>query len=220
VIVIVGNPAYRAVAPPGPAGRAALIAVAAAEAGARVELVGRAGDDAPGDALLIALAQRGVGHAALLRDPARPTPLAFPAPAGDEENPALDPEGVPDPAPSREIAAGPVLEAADVALGLRYLTEFAVLVVADGTDDAVAAAAVDAAAYAGARIVVVVPAGAAGPRGLPDDAVVLEAPADDPGGAFAMVVGRLAAALDRGERPRAALASAVAAVGWEPASGA
>ncbi len=80
MIVIVGNPAWRAADPAVPAGRACEVAVAAAARGRRVELLGRAGDDAAGDALLLALAQAGVGHVAVLRDPARPTPIVEPAP--------------------------------------------------------------------------------------------------------------------------------------------
>ena len=70
-----------------PDGRACEIALAVAGSGARAEVVGRVGDDPAGDRLLIALALAGVGHAAVLRDPARPTPVL-----------AEDPEPEPDPA--------------------------------------------------------------------------------------------------------------------------
>ena len=45
--------------------------MAAAAPRAAVEIVGRVGDDPDGDALMIALARAGVGHVAVLRDPAR-----------------------------------------------------------------------------------------------------------------------------------------------------
>jgi hypothetical protein len=47
---------------------------------------------------------------------------------------------------------------------------------------------------------------------------VLEAPVDDPDGAFAMVVGRLAAALDAGADPATAFRDAVATTGWAAAT--
>lgn len=223
MIVVVGNPAYRAEPPAGPAGRAALVALAAAGTGARVELVGRAGDDPAGDALLLALAQHGVGHAAVLRDPARATPVAVAEPPAAEDAavaPQVAERAIRSPAPDAGGAA-PVLDAADVALGLRYLTEFAVLVVTDdGVDNDVTATAVEAAAFATAHVVVIVPPGGPEPRGLPGDALVLEAPADDVDGVFAAMVGRLVVALERGESPRQALATATAATGWEAAPGA
>ena len=83
VIVVVGTPAWRAAEPAGPDGRACRVALAAAERGAAVELIGRAGDDPAGDAMLLALARAHVGHVALLRDPARPTPIL--AAATDDE---------------------------------------------------------------------------------------------------------------------------------------
>ena len=63
------------------AGPAARIALAAAARGATVQLVGKVGEDAEGEALLLALARGGVGHVALLRDPARRTPVLVEAPA-------------------------------------------------------------------------------------------------------------------------------------------
>ena len=73
MIVVVGVPAWDGSMKGGAAGRACEIALAAAAAGSGVELVGRTGDDDAGDALVLALAAGGVGHVALLRDPARPT---------------------------------------------------------------------------------------------------------------------------------------------------
>jgi ribokinase len=218
MIVVVGVPSWRSAAPPGPAGRAASIAIAAAAAGARVELVGRAGDDDAGDRLLLALAQAGVGHVAVLRDPARPTPIdtspsAVVEPsldlAVDQPGPGEDEDAHPDPGP------GPVLDAADVALGLRYLTEFAVLVLGDDVPAVAVPAAAEAATYASAHLVVLVAPGARVPEGLPSTATALAAPGSDPDGAFARLVGTYAAALDRGEDPAAAFRHAAAGAGWE-----
>jgi len=190
--------------------------MAAAAAGARVELVGRAGDDDAGDRLLLALAHAGVGHVAVLRDPARPTPvdtspspLVDPSPDLEADAPGLGGEDEhPDP-----VGPGPILEAADVALGLRYLTEFAVLVLGDDVPAAAIPAAAEAATYASAHLVVLVGPGARVPDGLPSTATALAAPGSDPDGAFARLVGTYAAALDRGEDPAAAFR--LSAAGWE-----
>jgi len=214
VIVIVGIPAWRAAEPAGPAGRACEIALEAAGRGRRVELVGRAGDDQAGDALLLALSRDGIGHVALLRDPAQPTPVLAPTPP-DAESPldAAD-EGVnADQGPA--ASAPPRLEPADVSLGLQYLTAFDVLVLADDAPPAVRPVAVDAAAFAGARLVVLLPAGDADAAGLPDVATVLAAPDGPDDGAFGRLAGAYAAGLDTGLEPGAAFAAAVAEVGWE-----
>ena len=212
MIVIVGLPAWNPGPPPLPAGRACGIALAAAGSGARVALMGRIGDDPAGDALLIALGRAGVGHAALLRDPARSTLIRrLPETEGDElfeaalrngHRPALDVD-----------EAGPRLEPADVELGLRYLGAFDVLVVDDNAPIDVIPACVEAAAFAGARLVVLIRSPDGAPDGLPEDTTVLVAPEED-GEAFPRLVGRYAAALDAGSEPEAAFA-AVAGDGWE-----
>ncbi len=212
MIVVVGLPAWNPGPPPLPAGRACGIALAAAGAGARVELMGRIGDDPAGDALLIVLGRAGVGHAALLRDPARPTLIRrVPETEGDElfeaalrndHRPALDVD-----------EGGPRLEPADVELGLRYLSAFDVLVVDDDAPIDVIPACVEAAAFAGARLVVLVRSPGGTPDGLPEDATVLVAPEED-GEAFPRLVGRYAAALAGGSEPEAAFAT-VAGDGWE-----
>ena len=73
VIVVIGGLGLRgSVEEPEPDGLAPAIAVAAAAAGARVELISKAGDDPAGDAALLALAacrRRARG------DPARPIPV-------------------------------------------------------------------------------------------------------------------------------------------------
>jgi hypothetical protein len=212
VIVVVGTPAWRPDAPAGPAGLACGIAIAAAARGASVELVGRAGDDPAGDALMIALAGAGVGHVALLRDPTRPTPLVV-AVAEPSEPDLLD-DGDPDDVATTVPSAGPRLEALDVDLGLRYLTAFSVVVVAPDAVDAALAVAADAAAFAGAHLVVLVEEGSDLPDGVPAAATVLGAPRIDPDDAFARSVGAYAAGLDTGMPPEEAFMSALA-LGWE-----
>ena len=215
MIVIVGNPAWRAAEPPAPAGRACAIAVAAAAHGSTVELVGRTGDDPPGDALMLALARAGVGHVAILRDPARATPVVEPGSPDEIDPSVVGDEGPPTP-PTPPLAPGdaPQLEPADVALGLQYLTTFAVLVVTDDAPAAVVPVAAEAAAFAGAHLVLLLAPDAPAPDGLPAASTVLGAPADDPDGAFALVVGAYAAALDGGAAPADAFTGALAG-GWE-----
>jgi hypothetical protein len=177
------------------AGSAGLIAQAAAEAGVRVELVGSVGDDPDGDAVALALGRTGVGHAALLRDPAGATPRV-----GGSDGPL------------------PRLDAEDLQLGLSYLTECRVLVLAEPLDEAARRTAAEAAAYHGAALVAVVGQGTGtggqAVRGLPQSATVLEMPeADD--GAFAALVGQYAAQLDAGQPPADAWHAALAGATWE-----
>lgn len=205
MIVVLGRPGLAPQRDDGarpPGGLAALIALDAAGRGGAVELVGSIGDDASGDALAIALGRAGVGHAALLRDPAGMTPVAG-GPAG------------------RPL---PRLEAADVELGLRYLSDCRVIVVADALDEAAAAATMDAAGYHGAPVVVVVVAGASLPAAWERGATVLVAPdadADDPDDddpvPFAGFVAGFAVALADGVPAREALARAASGGGWERA---
>jgi sugar/nucleoside kinase (ribokinase family) len=225
VIVIVGSLAWRVDAPVGPAGRASAIALAAVTAGATVEVVGRLGDDAAGDALLLAFSRAGVGHAAVLRDPTRPTPVLVPDEhAGEPESP-LD-EAPADPGVDGRRADprdGPRLEAADVDLAVRYLHPSGVLVITDDVPLDALAAAVAVGGFAGMRLVVLLAPsprrGGVVPAGLPADATVLAAPDDgaEPG-AFEALVGAYAAALDRGIAPEAAFAAA-AGTGWEALAG-
>ncbi len=92
------------------------------------------------------------------------------------------------------------LEGADLELALRYLPDVRVIVGADLESDALAAV-VDAAAFIGAILVVVgtAPAGIKDNTGLPDSAVVLQAPARDLDGTFAGFVAAFAVRLDAGE---------------------
>ena len=215
MIVVIGALGLRGtIDEPAPDGLAPEIAAAAAAAGARVELISKAGDDPAGDAVLIALARAGVGHVATLRDPARLTPVR-PAPnePTDPADPALDdavesPAGdkaatEPDPAPRPSLNdADPTLDAADVALALQYLTEFEVLVAVHASPELLAEA-ISAARYSGARLVVVVPEESEVPTGVPADALVVAAAADDAEGVGPRI-GRYAAALSRGDDAAAA----------------
>ncbi len=179
-----------------PAGR---VARAAAGAGARVELVGSVGDDADGEALALELGHAGIGHAALLRDPAGVTPRV-----ADED--------------AEEGEAGPLprLDAADVDLGLHYLADCQVLVVAEPLEAAALAVATAAATYHDAALIVLTPAGVV-PAGLPNDATVLEMPSHDDG-AFAELVGRYAASLESGRSAAEAWHAALTETGWESAA--
>jgi ribokinase len=230
VIVVVGLPAYVGSADGTAAaagGLAADVAAAAQARGAQVELVGKVGDDGAGDAVVVALGRAGIGHAALLRDSSHPTPVlapvaAEPAPDGSDEYPdeesaiALLPE---------DPAARPSLDAGDIDLALKYLPGAKVIVIAAAVSDAAIATAAEAAAYAGARLIVLLPAGAgvlpaasaATAPAMPAEATVLEAPLDDDG-SFARVVGAFAAALEAGTEPASAFTAAVASSGWEPAA--
>lgn len=217
MIVVLGLPAAGA-GPDGsvaPAGLAAAIAVAAAAAGSDVELVGRVGDDAAGEAVLIALGRAGVGHRAVLRD-ARPTASVAADSPGDDAAAMPDPLALASDGPDSrpDPAADSFLDAGDIAMGLRYVPEFRVLVAAVALDATGAAAVTEAAAFAGAALVAVTWATRGADLGLPT-ATVLEAPPSDPDGAFAAVVAGYAVALDRGTDPATAFRSAVAAGGWE-----
>ena len=175
-----------------PGGLCVAIARAAVAAGASVELVGSIVDDAAGDAVVLELARAGVGHAALLRAPASR------APDGD----------------GGDGSPLPPLDEGDVQLGLDYLLEFTVLLLAEQLGPAAEAVAVDAAVFRGAQVVAVVPHGASPSDRLAGVATVLEAP-DEDGGAFAWMIGRFAAELDRGAAPADGFTRAAAATGWE-----
>jgi hypothetical protein len=231
VIVVIGSAAYRA--EPAAAGRAVGlapdIAAAAAAAGASVELLARIGEDGAGEELLLAIARSGVGHLAVLRDPARPTALAPVMESVDDDDeapPALLAEA--EEAATRTmngfahgpgaVAPGPVLEPADLSLGLRYLREFRVVVAIEPIADDGAAVIADAAAFADAALVVVASQGFRAPSAYAA-ATILEAPAEDPEGAFARLVGGYAAALDRGVPAGEAFQAAAESGGWEVAAG-
>ncbi|MEO8438110.1 MAG: hypothetical protein ABI562_06585 [Chloroflexota bacterium] len=226
MIVVIGSPIGRLVdGATFAGGMAARVALAAASSGRTVQLVGRTGDDAIADAVVLDLAGGGVGHVALLRDPARATPVEV----GTEEGEA-DAAGTldGDEADAETDAVsqgegpvatpGPALEPADVDLGLRYLTDFKVVVLAEPSDPATIAIVADAVRWADARLVLVLGAGKRMPDGLPDDAVVFEAPTDDPDGAFATLVGTFTAAVDGGTDPGPAFRASIASDGWTEAA--
>jgi hypothetical protein len=94
---------------------------------------------------------------------------------------------------------------------------FRVVVATDPPDDEEAGAVIaDAAAYVGAHVVALVPAGSPPPSAL-GGATVLEVPPTDPEGAFAGFVASYAAGLDRGGDPAGVFRDAAEAGGWEPA---
>jgi hypothetical protein len=219
VIVVIGALGLRGtIDEPVADGLAPEIAAAAAAAGARVELISKAGDDPAGDAVLIVLARAGVGHVATLRDPARLTPVRpLPNEPTDPAEPALDaavegaadresdtePQPPPSPSdPDPGLDTEPTLDAADVALALQYLTEFEVLVAVHASPELLAEA-ISAARYSGARLVVVVRQESDVPSGVPADALVVAAAADDAEGVGPRI-GRYAAALSRGDDAAAA----------------
>ena len=210
MIVVIGQPVLTRVEGNAVAtGSAARIALTAADRGAAVQLIGKVGDDPDGEALVLALARGHVGHVAVLRDPAHRTPVEL-----TETDEFLAPEGE---LPGANSTAGPGLDAGDVELGLRYLTEFRVVVVADELGETALRVAADAAGWNNGTLLAVVPHGRPEPAGMPSDAIVLGAPADDVDGVFDRLVGQLAAAIDAGADPRAAFREAVAGAGWEPA---
>jgi len=214
MIVVVGHPQVaRDGASFRPAGTASLVALTAAARGAGVQLLGRVGDDDPGDVLLVRLAQAGVGHVALLRDAARRTPQLAHSTAEDgfeDPDPAAGPPMALDPADS---SARPALDPGDVDLGLRYISDFRVLVLAEPLAAEIVRVAVDSARYSGAELVIVVANGGSAPEGVPPGALVLEAPETDREGSFATLLGELAAAIDAGTAPAAALDEVAARLG-------
>lgn len=214
MIVVVGLPAY-ADGPDGEecaGGLAVEVAAAARRRGGTVELVGKVGNDGTGDAVVVALGRLGIGHAALLRDPARPTPVLTVAPRDEAGDPASDGPEVrllPE-----DASARPVLEAADVELALRYLPGASVIVLADQLVESTVEAGIQGAAFSAARLIVLVPAGGVTPA-VPPETTVLEAPEEDDG-SFGRLVGTFAGALEAGVDPAAAFREAVTTSGWEP----
>lgn len=219
MIVVVGQPVYR---PLGEGlvvgGLPVRIALAAAAHDRAVQLVGKAGEDPEGNAVVLALARAGVGHVALLRDAGMSTPRQpeiidkDPESLGDVGTMATRAE-----ARGSVVARGQTLDADDVELALRYLTTFSVLVLGEPAGQEIVRIVTAAASWADARLIVVVAAGQPVPDALPPDAIVFEAPDDDPDGVFAEMVGAFAAALDDGDDPAVAFRSTVEAEGWTPA---
>ena len=194
MIVVVGSPiarldAGRLVAD----GMPARVAIAASDTGRPVQIVGRIGDDAAADAVLQDLARAGVGHVAILRDPARATPVARTGPEGEPAaEPALD--------------AAPEVDAADIELALRYLTEFRVIVLNEPAARAVTDIVTRATEWGEAALVIADPSppGAGAPEAqidVPARAQVMRRGADETESDFAARVAALAVALDIGAVP-------------------
>ena len=213
--VLPGDPGQRSRA----AGRVFEVALGASDGGSTVQLVGKVGDDPAGDALILSLADAGIGHVALLRDPARSTPVAAPptdaeAEAFDDED---DPGAIPEPAAEAGPDDRPVLDAGDLDLALRYLPDHQVVVVTERlVADALEVVLADC-AYVCATLVVILEAGATAPE-LPSSATAFEAPDSDPDGLFGRTVGGFAAGLDQGTGAAQALGRATTSAGWQPAS--
>jgi hypothetical protein len=229
VIVIIGSPSLVPADPGGrssAAGRSIEVAHGATAGGAQVELVGKVGDDPAGDALLLALADAGIGHVAILRDPSRRTPVA-PIATGDDEamlRDEDDDDGNEIAAPAAPASAGvsdepvPTIDAGDLDLALRYLPDHTVVVVAERLGaDALAVVAADCSYVAAALVLIIEPRSE--PLETPPGATLLEAPRSDPDGVFGRMVGRFAAALDRGSSGAQALAEATAGTGWQSTAG-
>jgi len=108
-------------------------------------------------------------------------------------------------------------DAADIELGVRYLADCRVLVIAEPIDGEALRAALDGAAFHGAQLIAIRAAGTTGTPELPSTATVLEEP-DEDAGAFTTLVGRYAALLDAGRVPADAWRDAISETGWEAAS--
>jgi len=147
------------------------VAGALAAAGEAVELVSKVGADDAGEALIAQLAASRIGHVALIRDAARAT--------------------------TRDGGAALDMDAADLQLALRYLTQFDAVLLVDPEDDVVVATVLDACNYAGARLVVTRPVGSAraevpvGEYRQGPPPLEVERPAGDPAATVALLVALL-----------------------------
>lgn len=144
------------------------IAIAAAEPGQPVQLVGRIGEDPVADAVLADLSQQGVGHVAILRDAAHPTPLEDSS--GDGRAQGAD--GLP-------------LDAEDLSLALRYLIDVAVIVVTAEMPPAVLAVIAEAAGWAGATVIAAGPGIAASADAAAPAVITIDPTRDEGGAAYA-----------------------------------
>lgn len=174
-----------------PTGATAAVAMAAAEAGAVVEVVTRVGDDPAGDAVILALAQAGVRHVATIRDAGHRTPVL------PETREVADPVADATQVQATGVAAAPALDAADVGLALRYLSDYRVIVVLHPAEPGILHEASAAAGWASAHLVVVTPEDSDQAGDIP--AGTLAVTADDDAESVAALLGRYAAAVDRGE---------------------
>jgi hypothetical protein len=107
-----------------------------------------------------------------------------------------------------DAAARPGLDAADVQLALRYLPDHRVVLVAEPQPDEILAVVADAAAYAGATLLVAV---ASGWRGTPPDAaVVVEGDTTGAESQLPELLGAVAARVDQGQGAADALRELIA----------
>lgn len=191
-------------------GLAAQVAAAAAAAGSRVEFIGKIGDDPAGDELLLAFARGSIGHVAMLRDVAHSTArvAAHPATGAEGSDPA-DPDENFGADPLLEMVEGPVLEATDIDLALRYLPDYRVIVVAHPTTQALVDVAADAAGWASAQLVVLVDPD--GPTIEATAAGLVLAVDRRAGDGIGPLIGRYAAQIDAGIAPATAFDATLAA---------
>ena len=224
MIVIVGNPgrarATRQSAPADVRGRDGRAA-----RGSTVEIVGRAGEDPDGDALMLALARAGIGHVAVLRDPAHATAMVDEyagrrrARGGRrlETSVTIRPDQARAGLPRGRPPPGRLSSPRTSRWGCTTSRRTASWSSRTTRRRRSAPSAIEAATFAGAHLVLLVPPTVA-PADLPEagrSVTVLAAPAEHDEGAFARLVGSYAAALDAGSDPSAAFSLAVSAVGWE-----
>ena len=132
VVVIIGSPNAERDADGGhrASGLAVRVARGLVQHGERVELIGRVGADSIGDEAILSLARDGISHVALLRDPSLVTPISG-------------------------ASSGIAIDAGDAQLGLRYLTNFAAVLLIDPLDASVVEQVAEDAAYVGAQMIVV-----------------------------------------------------------------
>jgi hypothetical protein len=129
----------------------------------------------------------------------------------------------------RSEGALPRLDAADVELGLRYIADCRVLVIASVLGPDALSKALEAADYHSAAVVMVAPAGSVDPDSISDGVTLLERPAPEDEeaeqdesaiaadeAAFAAFVAEYAIRLDRGESPASAFGAALGDSAWEP----
>jgi hypothetical protein len=192
-----------------PAGFSAVAAITAAGRGAKVEIVSRIGDDPAGDEVLLAFARAGVGHVATLRDAGHSTRIV----SDTTEGLLAEDEAQTEASNADTPGETSVLDDADVALALRYLTDYRVIVVVHPPEARIVGEAATAAGWAGAQLVVVVPPGVEPAPAVPDGALVISADRDAEGTAERL--GIYAVALDGGTTPDTAYAVLTAPTGQE-----
>jgi hypothetical protein len=234
VIVVIGSPvAVRAGKRLFPAGRSLTVAEAVKSAGGETQIIGKVADDLAGDAIVVELGRRGIGHAALARTGER-TPIADGPQAAADALEATDPltaaelldatNGTSEPseatspgaAPGKPPPDGLALEPADLKLALGYLPDIGVIVVAAPLADDAAKVVADSAAYNSVPLVALVEPGGSVPAAF-GGAIVLEVP-PEAAESFDRLVGAFATRLERGAEAGDALRDAVAAGGWERAT--